>query len=94
MRRAGYALERARDTGEISFARRLSGLDFPRFHAYTEDGDGTLVIKLHLDQKAPSYGGRSSAHAGEYDGETLAAEVARIETLIAQGGWEQVPDID
>lgn len=93
MRRCGYALERARDTGEISFARRLSGIPFPRFHAYTEESDDGMVIKLHLDQKAPSYGG-SSAHAGEYDGETLKREVERIEAVIVKGGWEHTPDID
>lgn len=94
MRRAGYALERARDTGEVSFARRLSGLPFPRYHAYTEERGDKLFIKLHLDQKAPSYGGGSSAHAGEYDGETLSREVERINVVIAKGGWDSVPDIE
>jgi hypothetical protein len=93
MRRAGYALERARDTGEISFARRLSGIPFPRFHAYTEESNRGLVIKLHLDQKAPTYQG-SSAHAGEYDGETLKHEIERINDVIGKGGWEQTPDIE
>lgn len=94
MRRAGYALERARDTGEISFARRLSGIPFPRYHAYTDESNNGLVIKLHLDQKAPSYGG-SSAHAGEYEGETLTREVERIQAVIDKGGWDApMPDID
>lgn len=93
MRRSGYALERARDTGEISFARRLSGIPFPRFHAYTEESDDGMVIKLHLDQKAPSYGG-SSAHAGEYDGVTLEREVERIQAIITKGEWANMPDID
>ncbi len=93
MRRAGYALERARDTGEISFARRLSGIPFPRFHAYTDESDSGLVIKLHLDQKAPTYRG-TSAHAGEYEGDTIAREVERINSIIAKGGWDAMPDID
>ncbi len=102
MRRAGYALERARDTGEISFARRLSGIAFPRYHAYTDESRDGLVIKLHLDQKAPSYGrstsftaGGSHAHAGEYEGETLTREVERIQAIVQKGGWDApMPDID
>lgn len=93
MRHAGYSLERARDTGEISFARRVHGTPFPRYHAYTEDRGGSLLVKLHLDQKAPSYGG-SSAHAGEYEGETLEKEAVRIKRIAEHGGALNAPDID
>ncbi len=61
-----------------SFERRLNrGSDFPRFHAYVEEDGDKSTISLHLDAKAPSYQG-TSAHAGEYEGPLVEAELARI----------------
>ncbi len=81
IRRLGYALERGHDSGEISFARRVSGNAFPRFHIYYEERGDEILIKLHLDQKAPSYGG-TSAHAGEYEGGVVETEGKRIENQL------------
>lgn len=39
-----------------------------------------IVLRIHLDQKAPSYQG-SHAHAGEYHGPLVAQEVERIRAL-------------
>lgn len=55
---------------------------FPRFHLYIEEHGDVLAINLHLDAKAPSYAG-TSAHAGEYDGELVEREIARIVGSIA-----------
>jgi hypothetical protein len=41
-------------------------------------------INLHLDQKQASYGG-SSAHNGEYGGETVETEGERVKRVIE--GW-------
>ena len=69
----------------VSYARRLGGNLFPRFHVYiqpakkAEDG---FELTLHLDQKAACYGG-ASAHSGEYDSELVAQEGERIRAHIA-----------
>lgn len=67
-----------------SFERRLNrDGDFPRFHAYTETVGDEVTISLHLDAKAPSYSG-TSAHAGEYEGPLVEAELQRIATSLPQ----------
>ncbi len=73
LRRAGYGQVMDRRATEISYNRRLGSGFYPRFHAYI---NGT-VINLHLDQKQASYEG-SSAHSGEYDGDTVETEGQRI----------------
>lgn len=73
LRRAGYGSVNDRRASEPSWARRLGSGFYPRFHAYIS----AQVINLHLDQKQASYEGYS-AHSGEYDGETVAAEAERI----------------
>ena len=60
-----------------SFAKRVSGLPFPRYHVYIEIGAESVRVNLHLDVKKPSYQG-TSAHAGEYDGEVVEREIERI----------------
>ena len=70
--RLGYHAER-----NGSFAKRAGTGQFPRFHAYVEQGKDTVMVNLHLDAKAPSYEG-TSAHAGEYDGPLIETEIARI----------------
>jgi len=37
-------------------------------------------LNLHLDQKQPSYAG-APAHNAEYDGDLVAAEMARIKSF-------------
>jgi len=77
MRRLGYGLHQGR---EISYERRISHQPFPRLHAYVEETKKGVTLNLHLDQKAPSYGG-SKMHAGEYDGPVVEGELARIKKL-------------
>ncbi|MFA6587656.1 MAG: hypothetical protein WCT08_01165 [Patescibacteria group bacterium] len=60
-----------------SFAKRVSGMPFPRYHLYFEVGTDMVRVNLHLDAKKPSYQG-TSAHAGEYDGEVVEMELTRI----------------
>lgn len=87
LRRLGYG-EHTGFGGQTSFSKRLTGGDFPRFHAYVEDKNGGIQINLHLDQK-PANLGSGAAHGGEYEGPLVAGEmadlVARIQGM-AQGG--------
>lgn len=82
LRQCGYVeIANPHKNNEISYARSLDpGRFYPRFHAYLEiDSKGTK-INLHLDAKKPSYEG-VSAHSGEYDGEIIENEVARIKLI-------------
>ena len=38
-------------------------------------------LNLHLDQKKPVYRG-TVAHSGEYEGEIVAKEIARIKNIL------------
>lgn len=68
LRRSGYAfLRKDERTGELSFIKRVSNGDYPRFHVYAkQDEKGNVQVNLHLDQKKASYEG-TSAHSGEYE---------------------------
>jgi hypothetical protein len=77
LQRVHYTLFRDPNTGEESYTRRLTGNFYPRFHMYVDEHATELVLKLHLDQKKPSYAG-SRKHNGEYDGPTIEAELQRI----------------
>lgn len=82
MRQCGYAPHPA--DGQ-SFIRRAGPNPYPRFHIYAvPEGPSTsssqgrgIRLRLHLDQKKPSYEG-SAAHSGEYDSEVVAREMERI----------------
>ncbi len=76
MRSIGYAKQTNRE-GEVSYVRRVSGFDFPRFHVYVQDLAVPLTLSIHIDQKAPTYDG-SSAHSGEYFGDVIEDELARM----------------
>ena len=76
MRSCGYAFDRETE-GEASCMRRLSGHDYPRYHAYVKMEGAALIINLHIDQKKPSYGG-NHAHNGEYEGDLVEREAERI----------------
>lgn len=78
LRRAGYGMHQNRE-GELSYTRRLSGDEYPRFHVYVnaEEPGGPIDLSLHLDEKKPSYEGYT-AHAGQYDGPLVEAEHQRI----------------
>lgn len=88
------------NTDEVSAARSFGAGGFPRFHAYAKlvgrdsakpaaAGRGaSLHINLHLDQKRPVYKG-TSAHSGEYEGEILKQEAARIKSILSSGEARQ-----
>lgn len=84
MRRCGYFFIRE-EKGELAFARPLSssGSGYPRFHAYVnmEKFPRETLLNLHLDQKKPIYHG-ATAHAGEYEGELVEKELARIKQIL------------
>lgn len=83
LRRCGYGKMVGRNTGQISYMRMINGRTlYPRFHAYIEEFEGGFQVNLHLDQKQPSYQG-TSAHGGEYEGEVVEREGARIMAMIA-----------
>lgn len=79
MRSCGYAFDRS-ENNELSFAKRVSNGDFPRYHTYIYLDQDALVINLHVDQKKPSYTG-SHAHAGEYDGPLVEKEIERLRSI-------------
>jgi hypothetical protein len=76
MRRLSYG-EIPGFQGQISYARRIQGTPFPRFHAYFTVTDQGMDINLHLDQKKATYE-KSHAHSGEYSGDAVASEMKRI----------------
>ncbi len=80
MRDCGYAPIERNAAGELNCVRPLMGRDYPRFHCYVKEDGTNLLLNLHLDQKKPSYAG-SSAHSGEYEGEVVETEAARIRQL-------------
>ncbi len=83
MRRAGYAEFRDPNTGITSYTKRLSRGDFyPRFHVYIEEVDNLPMVKLHLDQKRPSYAG-AHAHNAEYEGPVVEKEINRLKQLLS-----------
>jgi len=73
LRRFGYGELRKWD-GTISYAKRVSSANFPRYHAYIEDKPEGLQINLHVDQKEATHEG-VHAHSGEYDGPLVEAEM-------------------
>lgn len=82
LRRCGYAAFEDPRTKENSFVKRLSSDFYPRFHVYAKENDEQLEINLHLDQKKPSYGFGTRAHAGEYEGDLVEAEAKRLKNTI------------
>ncbi|PKM89105.1 hypothetical protein CVU83_00590 [Candidatus Falkowbacteria bacterium HGW-Falkowbacteria-2] len=86
LRRAGYTFITDRSSGQDSFVRRLGGDFYPRFHLYVQEvaGSDELYFNLHLDQKKASYEGQSR-HSGEYEGELVEGEVARLQSYLQPG---------
>ncbi len=83
IRQLGYRPAPGRD-GEFNCVKSLSGLAYPRFHLYIKENNQNWVFNLHLDQKKPSYAG-AAAHSGEYDGELIEREIARIQNQLESG---------
>lgn len=89
LRSAGYTFIPEREDGQESFARRLSGDFYPRFHIYfieqtDSKGEVFVTFNLHLDQKKPGYAGQNR-HNAEYDGEVVEREIARLKSLLMPG---------
>ena len=82
MRRLGYGELTAWKSGQISYSRRLGEGEFPRLHAYVEKTGDELLINLHLDLRASTYG-TQTAHGGEYSGPEVESEADRIKQFIA-----------
>lgn len=62
------------------FIRPLSTGDaYPRFHIYLRYNSQSkdIALSLHFDQRRPVYQG-AKAHRGEYEGEIVEKEAARI----------------
>ena len=89
LRKAGYGELRDRRATERSWFKRFGPEFYPRFHAYVEDTAIGFTVKLHLDQKKPSYEG-FSAHSGEYDGTAVEREAERLRDVAAKGAVEPV----
>jgi hypothetical protein len=83
LRRCGYAEFKDRRAEQISYTRRFGPYFYPRFHLYiNQETSKEVILTLHLDQKQPSYNG-CSAHSGEYDGDLVENEAARIKNFIS-----------
>ncbi|MFH1509900.1 MAG: hypothetical protein ABID67_02020 [Candidatus Nealsonbacteria bacterium] len=79
MRDIGYHFQgETIDRGELMFTHPARG--YPRFHIYLKEGDGKIMVNLHLDHKKPIYK-NSVAHSAEYDGDIVEAEGRRIKSL-------------
>lgn len=81
-RMIGYRIAGQTIEGEISLLRPLLRADYPRFHIYLKKTEKGFIFNLHLDQKKPSYQG-SAAHSGEYEGDLVEKEAARIKNILA-----------
>ena len=75
--RCGYGKIIDRRMNKTSFAKRIHRDFYPRFHVYIKESSDSVIFDLHLDQKRPIYEG-VTAHSGEYDGEVVEREGARI----------------
>ena len=84
IKRCGYGLVRDPRAEEISYARRMGGGLYPRFHLYINSVD-PLILNLHLDQKQASYEGFTK-HSGDYDSDLVKQEAQRIYNQIMLEG--------
>ncbi|MFH1789474.1 MAG: hypothetical protein ABH832_00135 [bacterium] len=82
IRRCGYGRIFNRKINKISYARRLRGSFYPRFHIYMIIKTNSIEINLHLDQRQTRYKG-VTAHSGEYSGELVQDEAKRIKNRIS-----------
>jgi len=83
MRRVGFFENFDRNTGEVSYIRRLSRQAYyPRYHVYLNEAQtGERIINLHIDQKRPSYS-NTTAHSGEYNSPVVQSEGNRIKFIL------------
>lgn len=67
-----------------SWVRPLSGGHYPRFHLYLTDGETTVRLSLHLDQKQHTLDLPGlKRHAGEYNSTVVQEEMSRLKRWIA-----------
>lgn len=78
LREAGYIPLFDRQSGKQSFAFKIRGDRYPRFHVYVqEESDTTLVLHLHLDHKEHGWS-ETSRHDADYDGPEVKEEGGRL----------------
>lgn len=78
----GYSTHLHLKTDRLSFIKRITTDDYPRFHIYIEkDLSGKNYFTLHVDQKKPSYNS-GHAHMGEYSSEIVMQEARNIQKAI------------
>ena len=80
-RALGYLIIDTKENGQYNLVRKLTGQNYPRFHAYVKQQGTDFIFSLHLDQKKPSYEG-SHAHSGEYEGDIVEREAQRIKNIL------------
>lgn len=76
--RLGYHVEK-----NGSFARRVGGSLFPRFHVYIKEVGDKREIDIHLDMSQYTLQGVRT-HKGEYDGELVEKEVTRLKNSFSK----------
>lgn len=81
MNRLGYH-QRADRQGQISYVKRFSGYDYPRFHLYINQSGDRFELNLHLDEKKASYAGQPR-HVGDYGSQLVASELGRIVAVLS-----------
>jgi hypothetical protein len=81
LRQAGYYFVRWVQEKKGEFIKRFPGAEFPRWHLYAKEQPDGWDLNLHLDQKRPIYKG-TAAHSGEYEGELVEKEIARLQQLL------------
>lgn len=88
-RKIGYTIIDTRENNEYNLVRKLTGENYPRFHAYVKQqggstsGETSFIFSLHLDQKKPVYKG-THAHSGEYFGPVVEEEADRIKEILSK----------
>jgi hypothetical protein len=82
LRAAGYIPLFDRQSGKESYALKIRGDRYPRFHLYVkEESDSGVWWHVHLDQK--EHGWSESRHDTEYDGEEVKKEGERLVRWLA-----------
>lgn len=77
LREAGYIPLFDRQSGKQSFAFKIRGDRYPRFHVYVqEETDTVLALHVHMDSKA--HGWSDSRHDADYDGPEVREEAGRL----------------
>jgi len=80
-RKIGYVIIDTKENGQYNLVRKLTNVNYPRFHIYLSQQGEKFIFSLHLDQKAPVYQG-THAHNGEYAGPVIDEEVERIKNIL------------